>query len=255
MAVTQSVLPEVIAKLRGGLIVSCQALPHEPLQRLGDHGAHGVGGVAGRCGRHSRQHARRHSRDPLRGAAARGRPVRSGRGGRLHYAHLGHARAVVAAGAHIVALDATSRPRPDGRSLGEVIAALHAESGALVMADISTVGEALAAEALGADVVSTTLSGYTSYSPQSKEPNLELVAELAARLTVPVVAEDRIGTPAQVRAALDSGAFAVVVGAAITRPHWITTRFVAGMKAKSRRLSLAGGPSRRRRAVAICLSR
>ena len=142
---------------------------------------------------------------------------------------LEHARAVVAAGTHIVALDATSRPRPDGRSLGEVIAALHAESGALVMADISTVGEALAAETLGAVVVSTTLSGYTPYSPQGKVPDLAPVAELATRLTVPVVAEGRIGTPAQARAALDSGAFAVVVGAAITRPQWITAQFVAGI--------------------------
>ena len=143
---------------------------------------------------------------------------------------LEHARAVVAAGAAIVALDATSRPRPDGRSLGEVISALHAEFGVPVMADISTVEEALAAEALGADVVSTTLSGYTSYSSQSKEPDLALVAELAARLTVPVVAEGRIGTPAQARAALDAGAFAVVVGAAITRPQWITAQFVAGIQ-------------------------
>ena len=86
------------------------------------------------------------------------------------------------------------------------------------MADISTVEEALAAAAPGADVISTTLSGYTPYSPQGKVPDLALVAELATRLTVPVVAEGRIGTPAQTRAALDSGAFAVV-GAAITRPQ------------------------------------
>ena len=143
---------------------------------------------------------------------------------------LEHARAVVAAGAAIVALDATSRPRPDGRSLGEVISALHAEFGVPVMADISTVEEALAAAALGADVVSTTLSGYTPYSPQSKEPDLALVAELAPRLTVPVVAEGRVSTPAQARAALDAGAFAVVVGAAITRPQWITAQFVAGIQ-------------------------
>jgi len=98
------------------------------------------------------------------------------------------------------------------------------------MADISTVEEALAAAALGADVISTTLSGYTPTSPQSKEPDLALVAELAACLTVPVVAEGRISTPAQARAALDAGAFAVVVGAAITRPQWITARFVAGIQ-------------------------
>jgi len=63
-----------------------------------------------------------------------------------------------------------------------------------------------------------------------KEPDLALVAELAPRLTVPVVAEGRISTPAQARAALDAGAFAAVVGAAITWPQWITAQFVAGIQ-------------------------
>jgi len=230
MAVTQSALPEVIAKLRGGLIVSCQALPHEPL-----HGSAIMARMALAAWQGGAVGIRANTPDDIRAIrSAVPLPViglyKAGEADVYITPTLEHARAVVAAGADIVALDATPRPRPDGRSLGEVIAALHVESGVLVMADVSTVEEALTAEALGADVVSTTLSGYTPYSPHGKDPDLALVAELAARLTVPVVAEGRIGTPAQARAALDAGAFAVVVGAAITRPQWITTQFVAGIQ-------------------------
>ena len=230
MAVTQSAMPEVVAKLRGGLIVSCQALPHEPL-----HGSAIMARMALAAWQGGAVGIRANTPDDIRAIrSAVPLPViglyKAGEAEVYITPTLEHARAVVVAGADIVALDATSRPRPDGRSLGEVISALHAEFGVLVMADISTVEEAMAAADLGADVVSTTLSGYTPYSPQSKEPDLALVAELAARLTVPVVAEGRISTPAQARAALDAGAFAVVVGAAITRPQWITTQFVAGMQ-------------------------
>jgi N-acylglucosamine-6-phosphate 2-epimerase len=98
------------------------------------------------------------------------------------------------------------------------------------MADISTADEAVAAEDAGADVISTTLSGYTPYSPQQDAPDLALVAALRSRLRVPLVAEGRIATPEQARAALDVGAFAVVVGGAITRPQQITARFAQALR-------------------------
>ena len=131
---------------------------------------------------------------------------------------LEHARAVIEAGADIVALDATGRPRPDGRSLVQVITALHDDHHALVMADVSTVAEGVAAAQMGADLISTTLSGYTPYSPQQDGPDLALVAALVARVAVPVIAEGRISTPALARAALEAGAplpLALIAGFAV----------------------------------------
>jgi N-acylglucosamine-6-phosphate 2-epimerase len=136
-----------------------------------------------------------------------------------------HAIAVAKAGADIVAVDGTLRPRPDGRTLADTIGAVHSER-RLLMADVSTVDEGLAAQDAGADVVSTTLSGYTPDSPTADEPDFDLVAALAGRLRIPVVAEGRIRTPAQASRALQLGAWAVVVGTAITSPAWITGQFV-----------------------------
>jgi N-acylglucosamine-6-phosphate 2-epimerase len=140
------------------------------------------------------------------------------------------AAAVATAGADIIAVDATDRPHPEG-SAADLIRAVKAETGRLVMADISTENEALEAVEAGADVISTTLSGYTPYSPQIYGPDLDLVRRLAARnLPVPVIAEGRIATPEEARAALDAGAFAVVVGGAITRPQQITLRFAKALE-------------------------
>jgi N-acylglucosamine-6-phosphate 2-epimerase len=94
------------------------------------------------------------------------------------------------------------------------------------MADISTAEEALAAQKAGADMVSTTLSGYTPYSPKLDGPDLSLVRVLAGMLEIPVIGEGRYHTPEQVKQALEYGATAVVVGGAITRPKEITARYV-----------------------------
>jgi N-acylglucosamine-6-phosphate 2-epimerase len=133
---------------------------------------------------------------------------------------------VVRAGADIVALDGADAPRPDGSDLREMIDHVHS-LGALVMADISTYEEGVAAAAAGADLIGTTLSGYTIYSPKMEGPDLELVASLARDLEVPIVAEGRYNTPELVRAALERGAFAVVVGRAITEPRLVVAPFIA----------------------------
>ena len=135
------------------------------------------------------------------------------------------AREVIEAGADIIALDAADAPRPDGSTLKELIAYVH-DCGALVMADISTYEEGVKAAELGADLVGTTLSGYTSYSPQLSGPDLELVKVLADDLAVPIVAEGRYNTPDLVRQAFERGAFAVVVGRAITEPRFIVQPFL-----------------------------
>jgi N-acylglucosamine-6-phosphate 2-epimerase len=143
---------------------------------------------------------------------------------------LDHARKISQAGADIIALDATDRPHPDQRSVAQLIDDIHITTGKPVVADISTMDEALQAAAAGADAISTTLSGYTSYSPQEDEPDFDLIEALAGKLKIPLFAEGRIMTPAQARQALDAGAFAVVVGTAITRPWLITSAFVKTMK-------------------------
>jgi N-acylglucosamine-6-phosphate 2-epimerase len=140
--------------------------------------------------------------------------------------------AVFRAGAHIVALDATDRPRPDGLNLMQTIAELK-RLGILVMADISTYEEGVKAAEWGADYVSTTLSGYTSYS-QTKLPNLDLVSQLSKVLSVPTVAEGGISTPEEARQALEHGAYFVVVGSAITRPQLITARYAAALLSEVR---------------------
>ncbi|MNW56400.1 putative N-acetylmannosamine-6-phosphate 2-epimerase [compost metagenome] len=98
------------------------------------------------------------------------------------------------------------------------------------MADISILDEAIHAEALGVSCVSTTLSGYTPYSLQQEGPNFELLQKAAERLSIPVIAEGRMTEPDQVRKAMDLGAYAAVVGSAITRPQLITGRFAAAMR-------------------------
>jgi N-acylglucosamine-6-phosphate 2-epimerase len=226
-------LPGLLKKIQGGLIVSCQAQPDEPLfgsevmVKLA-HAALQGGGVGIRANTPVDVAAIRRSlpevpliglyKYDLPGYEVRITPT------------LETALALAEAGCDIIALDATQRPRPEG-PLEAFIQKVRAETGLPVLADISTLEEGLAAEAAGAELISTTLSGYTAYSPQQEEPDLELVATLAGRLKVPLLAEGRIATPAQARQALDAGAYAVVVGGAITRPQWITRQFANSLKA------------------------
>ena len=138
---------------------------------------------------------------------------------------------VVAAGADLVALDGTLRPRPDGQSLDRQIRRIHDDLGVHVLADVDSLDAGLAARDAGADLVATTLSGYTA-GPTPTGPDVELVRRLAARLDCPVVAEGRIRTTEDVRAVFDAGAYAVVVGHAITDPTDITARLVSAIPAR-----------------------
>jgi len=138
------------------------------------------------------------------------------------------AHAIVAAGARIVALDCTARPR-DGEPVDLLVRRIREELGAEVFADISTLDEGLAAADWGASYVATTLSGYTEATqPRPEEPDLLLLEALASRLSLPVVAEGRYNTPDLVRQAFNTGAHAVVVGTMITNPREITRSFVEG---------------------------
>lgn len=214
-----------LTAIRGGLVVSCQApegdaLRDPEIMTAMAASVAGVGAVGIRANGLSHvQSIRARIGLPLIGL------WKDGSDGVYITPTMEHVVAIARAGADIVAADGTLRPRPDGRTLADSIAAVHSE-GRLFMADVSTVDEGLAAQDAGADVVSTTLSGYTPDSPSTDEPDLDLVAALAGRLQVPVVAEGRIRTPAQASRALQLGAWAVVVGTAITAPGWIARQFV-----------------------------
>lgn len=130
---------------------------------------------------------------------------------------------LIESGCEMIALDSTLRERP-AESLKELYDHIH-ENGRLIMADISNLEEGLYAYKLGADCISTTLSGYTKYSPQLKEPDFILIEELSKLVDIPVIGEGRIETPNQLIKAYELGAYSVVIGSAITRPQVITKKF------------------------------
>ena len=133
-------------------------------------------------------------------------------------------------GITFIAIDGTSRERRDGETLKDQIE-LVKQSKKIVVADISTLEEGINAEKLGADIVSTTLSGYTKETrfKVNEGPDFQLLNNLVNSLKVPVILEGRIWYPEEVEQAFQMGAHAVVIGTAITRPHVITKRFLSGI--------------------------
>jgi N-acylglucosamine-6-phosphate 2-epimerase len=127
-----------------------------------------------------------------------------------------HAEAIAIAGADIIAIDATLRQRPGGETVEGLIARIHQELGKPVMADIDTMESAIAAVAAGADLVGTTLYGYTNQTKHLKPPGFDLLVQLVEKLEVPVICEGGISTPEMAKEALKLGGYAVVVGTAIT---------------------------------------
>lgn len=127
-----------------------------------------------------------------------------------------HAAAIARAGADMIAIDATLRSRPNGETVAELIKRIHTELGKAVMADIDTLEAAIAAAEAGADIVGTTLYGYTAATQGQQPPGFDLLQAMVDRLSVPVICEGGIASPQMARQALDYGAYAVVVGTAIT---------------------------------------
>jgi N-acylglucosamine-6-phosphate 2-epimerase len=129
---------------------------------------------------------------------------------------LHHAAAIAQAGADIIAIDATLRTRPDGETVESLIRQIHETLGKPVMADVDTLEAAIAAAQAGADMVGTTLYGYTAATQQQKPPGFDLLKDMVQTLSVPAICEGGIASPAMARQSLDLGAYAVVVGTAIT---------------------------------------
>ena len=230
---SEAVRKGYVELLRGGLVVSCQAREGEPLHGPEFMVAMALSAIAGGA-----VGVRLEGIHDLRAVvSAVSVPVigleKVGHEGVYITPTIASALAVADTGAGIVAVDGTSRERPDGSTLAEVIAAVH-KRGRLVMADISITAEGIAAVEAGADVLSTTLSGYTPYSRQAPGPDLALVSELARLVAAPVFAEGRITDPYQAAQALAAGAYAVVVGSAITRPTLITERFAMALDPEGR---------------------
>jgi N-acylglucosamine-6-phosphate 2-epimerase len=214
-----------VEDLRGALIVSCQAHGDHPLRNVSmisalAQCAESGGAAAIRAdGPEDIRSIREAVSLPIVGI------YKAPHGDRFFITPmLEHAREVVAAGADMVAIEATLENRPDQGNLENLVRRIRQELKAPVVADISTFDEGIRAWESGADLVATTLSGYTSDSPEREEPDLGLVEKLVdAR--VPVVAEGHVRTPEQVRELFDKGAHSVVVGTAITDPVAITSWF------------------------------
>lgn len=143
------------------------------------------------------------------------------------------ARALLSAGADIVAVDGTKRKRADGTDGFLFFEHLRKRLTAPLWADVATFREGIRAAESGADAVATTLAGYTpgTTAKDYRTPDFTLIHELSSALTIPVIAEGRIWEPDAAAKALSLGAHAVVVGSAITRPNVVTEVFVNALKA------------------------
>jgi N-acylglucosamine-6-phosphate 2-epimerase len=225
-------------RIRGGVVISCQPLPDVPDDPMRD--AYVQARVAASALMGGAVGVRVNGVDDI--AAVRdlvpSAPiiglVKAGTAPVFITPTIAHARAAAAAGADIVAVDATDRTRPDGMRFADTVSALHAHTDALVLADVSTLAEGVAAVEDGADAVATTLAGSTSGGAADDQPDVRLVEELVVHLAVPVVAEGRYRTADDVDRAFGHGAHAVVVGNAITSPLWLTRRLTAGRRAVRR---------------------
>lgn len=224
---------EILQALRGRLIVSVQAYPGERMRdprTMAQVAASTVTGGAAAVrvqGLGDIQATRSAVEIPVIGL------WKDGREGVVITPTFQHAYAVALAGSHIVALDGTRRERPDGLSLAETVGRLHDQTNALVMADCGSLDDALAAADAGADIIGTTLAGYTGEREATDGPDLELISDIRdAKLPAMLVAEGRIRSPAQATAAREAGAEAVVVGTAITHPSTISSWFAKAVEGR-----------------------
>ena len=229
---------ELFEKIKGKVIVSCQAIPGEPLYVE----EKSIMYLMARAAKMAGTPAIRTSsiRDVIAIKEETGLPVI----GLIKVKYEGFESYItptmkevdelVQAGSDVIALDCTNQKRGDGKTVSEFIREVREKyPEAILMADISTYEEGINAWKLGMDIVGTTMSGYTSYSSKTEGPDYELVKRLSAEVDVPVIGEGRIHSPEQAVEMLEAGAFAVVVGGAITRPLEIAQRFIGAANKRS----------------------
>jgi len=208
---------KAIAPLDGGLIVSCQAPIDSPMHEPSVIAAlaqasvnRGAVGLRIDTPAHI-QAVRQRSQVPIIGLWKQQIP-----GYEVYITpQFDHAAAIAQAGADIIAIDATTRKRPEGETINSLITRIHNELGKAVMADVDTIENAIASVNAGADIVGTTLYGYTKQTQDLSPPGFELLSQIV-KLNIPAICEGGISSPQMARQALDLGAYAVVVGTAIT---------------------------------------
>ncbi|MBM7618464.1 N-acylglucosamine-6-phosphate 2-epimerase [Bacillus tianshenii] len=231
---------DLLDKMKGQLIVSCQALPDEPL-----HGPDIMArmAVAAKMGGAAAIRANG-VEDIIAIKIATSLPVI----GLIKQDYENSAvyitptkkelDALMNAQVDIIALDATKQPRPNGEGLEELVRYIRERSSILIMGDVSNFEEGIAAGWAGVDMISTTLSSYTPYTKDRLIPDLPLIEELAKASKVPVIAEGNIKTPEEAAEALRIGAHAVVVGTAITRPQIITKQFYDALRQTAEQIKI-----------------
>lgn len=211
----------LLGRLQGQLIVSCQPVSGGPMDRIDIIVAFAeaalIGGATGLRieGAANVAAVRKVTDAPLIGLVKRDLPE-----GQRITPLLSDVQVLIAGGADVIAFDATRRPR--AHAVAELIKTIHRD-GRLAMADCSDAHDGAGAHEAGADILGTTLSGYTG-GTVPEGPDLALIKALAVH-GVPVFAEGRYNSPAQARAAIEQGAWAVVVGSAITRAEHVTGWF------------------------------
>ena len=227
---------ELFAQIKGTIIVSCQATPGEPLYLKDDSIMYLMARAAKMAG--AKMIRTSSVRDIVAIKEETGLPVIGlikreypGYSGRITMT-MREVDECMEAMADIVSIDCTFNERGDGLTPGEFLAKVKEKyPNIIIMADCATLEEAVAAYEAGADLVGSTMNGYTPQTRDCKgEPNYELVRDMVAALPCPVIAEGRVHTPEQARKMLQLGAWAVVVGGAITRPLEIATRFMDAVK-------------------------
>ena len=221
----------IIETLKGKVIVSCQAMPNEPLSKeecmlaMMKSVLNGGAGGLRVAGVRDVQNAKRITNVPVIGLTKPEVIPENWKEIVYITPSLKHVSFLIKAGADIIAFDGTNR-KHENCTVDEIIKLIKIKK-RISMADISTVEEGINCEKLGVDMLSTTLSGYTQFSPlKSNSPDFELLEELVSKVKIPVVLEGRIWEPEEVDKAFKLGAHCVVIGSAITRPQLITKRFI-----------------------------
>lgn len=229
-------LHPILEKLKGKLIVSCQALEGEPLHRS-EGGVMvlmakaaleaGAGGIRAEGVVDIGQIKARFKNVPIIGIIKRSYPNYAS----YITATMKEVDELVAVGSDIIALDATLQERGDGQTVNEFVKQIKTKyPEQLLMADISTLEEGLNAAEIGFDLIGTTMNGYTPYTETQTEVNFELMKNLVEQTKIPIVAEGKIHTPEDLAKAFDQGVFTAVVGGAITRPKDIARRFIQAIQ-------------------------